>query len=992
MGLKAAKRTAPSSGWGQSVLPLPQADPPCQRKGWGFDFPRSPASYARRCPGPPGRPRTRCRSCAATRAVRADRRLGRRRRDRRLASPCASPGRTPTRSRCSTSSPPSTDARSPRRGRRRLVRLPRLRRSAARARAPPGRRRRARCRCPPFALAFYDHVLRRDADGRWWFEALWTPERAAALARGASALRARGSPRGRAAPARSAAAPWRRPGPAGHAARSPPAASASPPATSSRRTSACGWSPRSTATPLDLFAAGVAALRPDRAAFVARRGRGREPVARAVPRAAAAATVRSAPIKGTRPRGRRRARARSLREGPRRERDDRRPLRNDLGRVCEPGTRPRSRRSPSRGRTTGVWHLVSEVAGPLRRGVGDADLLRATFPPGSVTGAPKVAALESSPSWRARAARSTPARSASRARSRASSSASRSGPSSSPRAGAHGSASAAASSPTPTPSASSPRLRKAAPAARRAAARARAGPAPAPGAPPRVAPRPPPAPTRRAACSRRCACATARLPARRPPRAAARERGELYGRELPAGAAPRPCDRGARRRRRAGAAADRARRRRRGRAPGRAGRRRPAAASRPAVAARRPGRAQVGRPPAARRARGASGAMPLLVDLDGPCSRPRRQRVVVEARALVTPPADGRILAGVTRARSCPRGARLGRARSRSRSTASRPPTPSSSRPRCAWRLPPRSFRGVAPPAVAPSSTSRLAAVPGGAPLTAGLPRGAGGVGSMPRGVAGTLQRGSGRDHIAVSPGRSPTLLLAGSGLVGRAGRVVRRAGRRGHARRPPTAPARRPTCTSCRTGCSTRSAPPRSRRRSRPDGTQVAGTWLVHLGGGNGPTYRGDVTCLSVAGNRAVVGVEGTVIDIRGTPFPFVGLIGLVDGGPPSGRCRTFVPVALPGRLRSAGRLRVPRASPAGPAPAACPSRPDRCRAPSSGPCSPTTSRSSTRPPRSNASAAAGGRSGSRTRAWSPPRPAGRSPERPAQRGSKRSSALRTS
>ncbi|HSD76917.1 MAG TPA: hypothetical protein VLA98_05915, partial [Solirubrobacteraceae bacterium] len=30
---------------------------------------------------------------------------------------------------------------------------------------------------PDFALAFYDHVLRRDAGGRWWFEALWTPGR-----------------------------------------------------------------------------------------------------------------------------------------------------------------------------------------------------------------------------------------------------------------------------------------------------------------------------------------------------------------------------------------------------------------------------------------------------------------------------------------------------------------------------------------------------------------------------------------------------------------------------------------------------------------------------------------------------------------------------------------------------------------------------------------------------------------------------------------------
>ena len=34
---------------------------------------------------------------------------------------------------------------------------------------------------PDFALAFYDHVLRLDRDGRWWFEALWTDERDAQL-------------------------------------------------------------------------------------------------------------------------------------------------------------------------------------------------------------------------------------------------------------------------------------------------------------------------------------------------------------------------------------------------------------------------------------------------------------------------------------------------------------------------------------------------------------------------------------------------------------------------------------------------------------------------------------------------------------------------------------------------------------------------------------------------------------------------------------------
>ena len=41
--------------------------------------------------------------------------------------------------------------------------------------------------CPGFSLAFYDHLLRLDAEGQWWFEALWTDERDAALRRASGA-------------------------------------------------------------------------------------------------------------------------------------------------------------------------------------------------------------------------------------------------------------------------------------------------------------------------------------------------------------------------------------------------------------------------------------------------------------------------------------------------------------------------------------------------------------------------------------------------------------------------------------------------------------------------------------------------------------------------------------------------------------------------------------------------------------------------------------
>jgi para-aminobenzoate synthetase/4-amino-4-deoxychorismate lyase len=67
-------------------------------------------------------------------------------------------------------------------------------------------------------------------------------------------------------------------------------------------------------------------------------------------------------------------------------------MRNDLGRVCEYGTIVAPRR-PTAEPHPGLWHLVSHVHGQLRPDVTDADVLRATFPPGSVTGAPKVQSL-----------------------------------------------------------------------------------------------------------------------------------------------------------------------------------------------------------------------------------------------------------------------------------------------------------------------------------------------------------------------------------------------------------------------------------------------------------------------------------------------------------------------------------------------------------------------------------------------------------------------
>ena len=67
--------------------------------------------------------------------------------------------------------------------------------------------------------------------------------------------------------------------------------------------------------------------------------------------------------------------------------------RNDLSRVCRPGT-VRVGRFLEPERYSHVTHLVSEVAGELRPECGPFDLLRACFPAGTVSGAPKVRAMQ----------------------------------------------------------------------------------------------------------------------------------------------------------------------------------------------------------------------------------------------------------------------------------------------------------------------------------------------------------------------------------------------------------------------------------------------------------------------------------------------------------------------------------------------------------------------------------------------------------------------
>jgi para-aminobenzoate synthetase component 1 len=110
--------------------------------------------------------------------------------------------------------------------------------------------------------------------------------------------------------------------------------------------------------------------------FLARRGR----------------AVVTMPIKGTRPAGE----AAALRASAKDAAEHVMIVdleRNDLSRVCVSGSVRWPELQATR-RLAGVEHMVSTVEGTLREGIGLAEVLEATFPGGSVTGAPKIAAVD----------------------------------------------------------------------------------------------------------------------------------------------------------------------------------------------------------------------------------------------------------------------------------------------------------------------------------------------------------------------------------------------------------------------------------------------------------------------------------------------------------------------------------------------------------------------------------------------------------------------
>ncbi len=254
---------------------------------------------------------------------------------------------------------------------------------------------------PDFHLAYYDHVLHLDRVGQWWFEALVVAGAEDRLARRLDHLRARLAAPVGSGPRYAAPPPFR----LCHTDRNRHAAAVGEcreriAAGEIYQANVClrleapwrGLVSELYARALDRISpthggtfqtpwGGIASLSPE--LFLRRTGD----------------AVVTGPIKGTVKRPEDERMAREALAALRRSVKDAAEhvmivdlMRNDLGRVCAYGT-VEAPRLPEAEAHPGVWHLVSKVRGRLRAGVSDRDLLRATFPPGSVTGAPKIQAM-----------------------------------------------------------------------------------------------------------------------------------------------------------------------------------------------------------------------------------------------------------------------------------------------------------------------------------------------------------------------------------------------------------------------------------------------------------------------------------------------------------------------------------------------------------------------------------------------------------------------
>jgi para-aminobenzoate synthetase component I len=261
----------------------------------------------------------------------------------------------------------------------------------------PGPRSR---RLPLAAWGWTDHVLRRDNAGRWWFEALVgdrfpaglttdvapnvAPDVAAELA---ALVRGGDDP----PPAHWHGVALRPPDRDQHEHAVHRCMDAIRAGEVYQANVCTRYELRLAGDPVDAFAAGVTRHAPARAACVTGGWGALASLSPELFLARGGRLVRSSPIKGTELTDPSRLAASTKDRAENIMIVD--LVRNDLGRVCTTGsiTVPELLAVHP---APGVWHLVSTVSGTLQPAVTDATLLAATFPPGSVTGTPKLRALE----------------------------------------------------------------------------------------------------------------------------------------------------------------------------------------------------------------------------------------------------------------------------------------------------------------------------------------------------------------------------------------------------------------------------------------------------------------------------------------------------------------------------------------------------------------------------------------------------------------------
>ena len=246
---------------------------------------------------------------------------------------------------------------------------------------------------PVAAWGWADHVLRRDADGQWWFEALTDDESARELSVSLQDVTDGGG-----TPSTWSSGRVSRPDADQHckAVRSCIEEIA---AGEIFQANICSrFSVPFEGDPLEVFAAGSELLRPARAAYVAGNWGAVASLSPELFLTRQGDELRTSPIKGTLPRrgpdddGN----AQLLRESAKDVAENVMIVdmaRNDLGRVAVPGSvtvpllldvQPHP----------GVWHLVSDVRARVPEALPHAEVLAATFPPASITGTPKARALE----------------------------------------------------------------------------------------------------------------------------------------------------------------------------------------------------------------------------------------------------------------------------------------------------------------------------------------------------------------------------------------------------------------------------------------------------------------------------------------------------------------------------------------------------------------------------------------------------------------------